>query len=179
MKNFLKLEGFVDTTAASIALQLHPELWNAHNSRKDYERSPHRQTSDIWVRTAEKREDFAQPHWPVWYPAYKQLPALRPIIFALMARVEATHLGGVLITRIPAGARVLPHADTGWHPRHFGVKLYVPLASNDKCVFRVEDEEAVMRVGEVWWIDNTRVHEVINDGDTDRETLIICMRAEE
>lgn len=175
MKNFLKLDGFVDTSAISIALQLHSELWNAHNSRKDYEGSPHRETSDIWVRTAEKREDFPNPHYPVWYPAAQVLP-VRQLIFALMARVEAEHLGAVLITKIPPGCRVKPHADTGWHPAFFQCKLYLPLASNDKCVFRVDDEKAVMRTGEVWWVDNTLEHEVVNDGETDRITLIVCMR---
>lgn len=95
-----------------------------------------------------------------------------------MARVQASHLGGVLITRIPAGGRILPHADKGWHPEFYNCKLYVVLESNPKCVFRVEDERVVMNQGDVWRIDNTKEHEVVNDGETERMTLIICMRQE-
>ena len=39
----------------------------------------------------------------MFYPAWHALPHLRPIVFGLMARLEAVQLGGVLITRVPAG----------------------------------------------------------------------------
>lgn len=184
MNNFLKLGGSVDTSALSVALQLQPGLWNAHAERKEYANSPHKAASDIWLRyndldnLKDGYKKFTEQHDSVWHPAAKMLPQVRDIVFDLMARCEAERLGGILITKIPAGQRVLPHIDRGWHPEYYNVKLYVPLQSNERCVNRVEDERVVMRVGEVWYFDNTKEHEVINDGDTDRVTLIICLRSD-
>ena len=140
---------------------------------------------DIWVRyraeeefDPEKPEEFISPHFSVWYPAYYALMQLRPIIFGMMARVEGTHLGGVLITRIPAGGHIESHADKGWHPEFYNTKLYLPIATNDQCWFRVEDEKVVMKTGDIWWLDNTVEHEIANEGETERMTLIVCTRRE-
>lgn len=178
LKNFLKIAEGVDVLPLLLGLQRQPELWNRNTLRKEAPGTPHAEMTDIWVRFAEKEEDFPKPHFATWYPAYWKLPQLRPIIFALMARVEATHLGGVLITRIPPGGVIHPHVDTGWHPEFYNTKLYVVLQSNPQCVFRVEDEKVSMRVGDVWRIDNTKEHEVVNAGDAERMTLIICTRCE-
>lgn len=178
MRNFLKVVEGLDVLPLLLSLQRQPELWGKNALRKEAPGSPHAEMTDIWVRFAEKEEDFPKPHFATWYPAYHALPQLRQIIFALMARVEATHLGGVLITRIPPGGVIQPHADAGWHPEFYNCKLYVVLASNPKCIFRVEDETASMRPGDVWRIDNTKEHEVVNAGDTERMTLIICMRCD-
>lgn len=168
-----------------LQLQLHPELWDQHPLRRTRDGSPHTAMRDIWVRfrdwkehNPEKPAEFTQQHFPIWYPAYYALPALRPMLFWMMNRTEATHMGGVLITRIPPGERIEPHADVEWHPKFYNCKLYLPLATNSECVFRVEDEEVVMKTGELWWLDNTKEHEVVNDGPTDRMTLITCLRCE-
>jgi hypothetical protein len=183
MKNFLQIPGEVDTVPLLMSLQLQPELWNQHRYRKDTPGTSHDQMSDIWIRFRAQEEcvqtnaDIGE-HFPVFYPAYYSLPQLRPIIFSLMARMEATHLGGILITKIPPGGKIAPHADKGWHPEFYNCKLYVPLQSNAQCVNRVENEAVTMEAGSVWWFDNTKVHSVENNGAEDRITLIVCMRRE-
>lgn len=177
MRNFLQI-GSIDVLPINAQIQRNPQLWNMHRERKEYEGTPHKQMDDIWVRHAESREAFDGPHFAKWYPAYQELPAVRSIIFTLMARMEATHLGGVLITKVPSKENVYPHIDKGWHPEFYNCKAYVVLQSNPRCVFRVEDEKVIMAHGDVWRIDNTKEHEVINDGDSERMTLIVCMRCE-
>lgn len=186
MKNFMKIAD-VDVMPLRLALLQHPELWNQNAVRKVAPGTPHAAMSDIWVRYNDDTEcrktgdysKFNDAHDPIWYPAYYALPQLRPLIFWLMSRVEATRLGGVLITKIPPGGRIAPHADKGWHVEHYNTKLYVVLQANPQCVNRVEDESVLMQAGEVWFFDNTKEHEVVNDGDDDRITLIICMRKED
>lgn len=178
MRNFLKVAEGIDVVPLLLELQRQPELWDANRARKDAPESPHREMSDIWIRHAQNAEQFQSPHFASWYPAFAALPSLRKLIFDSMARVQASHLGGVLITRIQAGGKIFPHSDRGWHPEFYNCKLYVVLESNPKCVFRVEDEGVVMKQGDVWRIDNTKEHEVVNAGDTERMTLIICMRQE-
>lgn len=185
MKNFLQLPGKVDVTSLLVSLQLQPELWDSHNQRKKFANSPHIHTSDIWVRhndptkfTGDYKTWVRAECDSVWWPAAEKLVPIKPLIFDLMARCQATRLGAVLITKIPAGKSVLAHADVGWHPMYYNMKLYVPLQANEKCINRVEDEKVVMRAGEVWYFDNTKEHDVVNDGDTDRIVLIVCLKVE-
>lgn len=185
MKNFLHIASGINVTPLAMAISLQPELWNNHNHRKEFEGTAHACTSDIWVRYKDiggMDGDYAKftdgPHESAWYPAYEKLPQVRSIIFGLMAKCEAVRLGGVLITRIPPGGHVLPHTDRGWHPEYYNTKVYVPLASNPQCVNRVEDEHVVMAAGDAWYFNNTVDHEVINNGPTERITLIVCMRTD-
>ncbi len=184
MKYFQQIASGIDVIPLSLALARQPELWNAHNERKEYELSAHIGTSDIWVRYNDRKnldqgyEKYTSEHDSVWLSAYQKLPQLRSIVFGLMARCEATRLGGVLITKIPAGGHVLPHADTGWHPNYYETKIYVPILTNPKVVNRVMEEKVIMSVGDAWYFNNTVEHEVTNDGNSDRVTLIVCMKCE-
>ena len=153
-----------------------PELWGENEWRKGLE--AHTEMRDIWIRYGDVPDDVMRPHFAHWYPAYAKLPSLRPLIFNLMRMAEATHLGGVLITRIPPGGKINAHVDRGWHPEFYNCKLYLVLKSNPQCVFRVGDERVTMKEGELWRINNLVEHDVVNDGDTERMTLIMCMKQE-
>lgn len=183
MKNFLKIADDLDPTALAAALHLHPELWDQHGERKAYEGSPHLAMHDIWMRFNDPKnlalgyEKFTAEHDAVWYPSAAILP-VKPLVFDLMARVQATRLGGVLITKVQPGGKILPHADKGWHPEHYNMKVYVPIQSNPGCWNRVGDERVSMKIGEAWYFNNLVEHEVANEGEDDRTTLIVCMRCE-
>ena len=178
MRHFLRIAEGLDVLPLVQSIHRQPELWNQHSIRKLTPGTPHSQMNDIWLRYAASEAEFCKPHFASWYPAFNALPHARQFIFGLMARVEATHLGGVLITRIPPGGKIEAHTDRGWHPEFYNCKLYVVLRSNPDCIFRVEDERVAMAPGEVWQIDNTKEHDVINGGDSERMTLIICARCE-
>lgn len=180
MENMLKVCDNVDVLPLLTELHTHKELWNSIPARTENKNSPHYGADDIWVRYNDPSNLAAgdTPHFAVWYPAYHKLPALRSIIFPLMARFSATQLGGILITRIPPGGSIKPHVDSGWHPAHYPLKLYVVLKGNDKCVNRVGEDRVAMRTGEVWYFDNMVEHAVVNGGDEERITLIICLRTE-
>ncbi|ENH6337952.1 aspartyl/asparaginyl beta-hydroxylase domain-containing protein [Burkholderia vietnamiensis] len=186
MNNLIRIGAGIDTAPLLLAIARQPGLWNRHTARTDPKGGPHADVSDIWLRYNDEKPykaagdytGFNDAHDAIFYPEWYALPQVRPIVFGLMARVEGTRLGGVLITKIPAGKRVLPHADDNWHVRHYNTKLYVPLQSNAKCWNRVEDETVVMAPGEVWYFDNAKEHEVVNEGDDDRITLIVSIRCE-
>ena len=183
MRNFQLIATGVDVLPLVMSLYRQPELWNANNARTCGEGSFYG-TDDIWCRFRDpseltSREAFAEPFVPVMYPAWHALPHLRPLVFSLMARLEAVQLGGVLITRVPGGQQVKPHDDRGrWHPEFFTTKAYVPLATNARCYSTCEDERVVMDVGSVWLFDNLKTHSTVNEGETDRITLIVSMRCE-
>jgi hypothetical protein len=183
MRHFQQIAANVETLPLVLDLYRQPELWDEHPERTGGPGS-FVGTSDIWVRFRPRGEltnveSYKEPFTPKFYPAWYLLPHLRPIVFGLMARVEAVALGGILITRVPAGQQVAPHDDRGrWHPEHYATKAYLPLATNQQCYSTCADERVVMQVGEAWLFDNLKVHSTVNDGETDRVTLIVSMRCE-
>jgi hypothetical protein len=181
MSEFIRIASGIDVSAVLTQLDGQPGLWAANPQRLS---GPHRETSDIWVRYRDLAEltgpeSFREPHFSVWYPAWRALPALRPIVFGLCATVESVHLGGILVTRMPPGATVYPHDDRGtWHSEWHNMKLWMPLRANDVCVNTCEDESVVMKPGEAWTFSNLKTHSVENRGDSERICLIVCCRSE-
>jgi mannose-6-phosphate isomerase-like protein (cupin superfamily) len=170
-------------------LDASPDLWGSRKGRCEGN-SPHRETSDVWARYARPEEigepGFSQrPHHSVWYtPEIRSLPSILDLTLAVRRAICGPEmqagdlrLGGVLLTRIPAGKQVYPHHDRGsWHSEHYDLKTWMVLRGNDECLNTVEDESMVWKPGECWSHDNLRVHSVRNGGDSERIVLIMCFR---
>lgn len=183
MRNFLQVAANIDVLPVTLDLYRHPELWGQHPERTTAD-GPHRDISDIWVRFRPYEElvspeTYAQPFIPTMYPAWHALPALRPLVLSLMARLGAVQLGIILITKVPPGKQVAPHDDRGrWGASFFNTKVAIPLATNDRCFNTCEEEHVVMDLGSAWCFNNQVVHTTVNDGETDRVTLLVSMRVE-
>lgn len=188
MKNFLKIAEGINVKPLLWQLEARPDLWDMHRVRKEAPGTPHSKMSDIWVRYNDvgpfeesgNYSKFNDQHFPVWYPAYRALPALKPTIFSLMAMVDGEHLGGVLITRIPPGDGIEEHADKGWHVEFYD-KFYLSIKSSPGSKFICHEkgiEELEPKQGEVWRFDNRLPHSVRNESNEDRITLIVCIRTE-
>jgi hypothetical protein len=168
-----------DVTDLAAQVHAHPELWDQNPMRTEWKEGPFTETSDIWLRFAGDPEEFSGEHFPVFYPGWWLMPALHPIVFHMMSLVRATTLGGVMLTRIPAGAKIPTHTDKGsWHAEFYPLKAYVIIQSNPQCVNRYEDEEYVFPTGDAWLFNNLVEHSVYNCGETDRIAAIVCMRNE-
>lgn len=184
MRNFLQIAGGVDVLPLMLDLNRSPGLWNQHTARTEGADSPHRTVDDIWCRFREPSEltcaaSYAEAFVPCMYPAWHALPHLRPLVFALMARLEAVQLGLILITRVAPGAQAAPHHDRGrWAASFFNVKVALPLTTNPGCYNTCEDERVTMATGEAWLFNNQVIHSTCNDGDTDRITLLASLRCE-
>lgn len=181
MKNFLQIGAGVDVMPLLLEIK-RQDLWDKNQARL-YPTSPHRETHDIWLRYNDEKKHketgdystFNDPHDGVWYPAFYALPAARPIIFNLMARVEGERLGGVLIYNVPAGKKIYPHVDTGWHVDYFE-KFNICLSSNPKARFCYAGETMFAKPGDVHWFINNIEHEVFNDGEDDHIVMTVCIR---
>jgi hypothetical protein len=159
------------------AVQAHPELWNQQTARTEHPNSPHHEVDDIWVRYADPktvREDGS--HESIWYPPADVLP-VRELVFPLMAAVGGEKLGGILITRVPAGKQVKPHTDLGWHARHYD-KFAIQLQGNREQAFHFDDGALVTKAGDLYTFDNAYRHWVTNPSSEARITLIACIRTE-
>lgn len=184
MKHFSLIAQGVDVSGVNAELNAQPELWNARTYRTERPDSPHNGIDDIWVRwraeaECTSHERINEMHYPVFWPAWYALPSLHPIVRNLSHAVNATALGGILITKIRPGEMVKPHIDKGsWHAETFNVKCYLCLAGNPLSLNWVEDEPFNPREGDVFSFSNQKLHHVTNEGSSDRVTCIICFRVE-
>lgn len=188
MKHFQLIKSGIDVSALREQIAANSGLWNVHKNRMALPNNPFDGTDDIWVRYNDLDKakpdlaGFTDEHVPVWYPAWERLPALRPIIFDLMAHVQGEMLGGVLITRVPHGAEIKPHVDRGWHVEYFE-KYYISIDSAPGATFYCqvgEDVEGLTPLaGQCWKFNNTKLHWVMNTSGKARVTLIVCIRSPE
>lgn len=184
MKNFRQIGAGIPVTEALAQIQAQPQLWDRDPERTSMPGSPHAQSSDIWLRFRAKHEltepvKYGEPHFAEFYPAWRDLPAIHPIVFGVMAKMQAVYLGGILMTRLAPGTAILPHVDRGWHPEFLNVKAYVIIKANEACLNHCLDETVTMRPGDAWLFNNLVTHSVENNGDDERIALIITMRCEQ
>ena len=167
----------IDVGPVLWALREHPQLWNQNPERTESEASPHHEADDIWIRFGDpERVKDGAPHDSHWYPGADIL-GVKSMCLDLMRGVNGVELGGVLITRIPAGKCVKPHTDPGWHARRYD-KFAIQITSAPGQVFYVEDEQLETRPGDVFTFDNSFTHWVTNPTPYERVTMIVCVRKE-
>ena len=183
--NYLKIASGVNFVPLLLAINRKPHLWDRNPARL-MAHGPHAQSHDIWIRYKDETENkstgdysnFSHEHEPIWYPAYRELPEIQPLIFGLMGdnRICGERLGGILIYKLEPGKRILAHIDTGWHVDYYE-KFNVCLASNPNTRFHYAAGDDMYAVpGDVHWFRNDVEHEVINDGDTDHVILTVCIK---
>jgi hypothetical protein len=147
---------------------------------------------DIWARFRDVGEYRAQygddyshitdEHDSVWLPPYSVLPSLRPLVFGLMNRVQGERLGGVLITKLPAGGSIKAHVDSGWHAGYYD-KYYLAIRNEVGAVFGwndaagKNDEIIYAKTGDCYLFRNDLPHWVQNDSNDERIALIVCIRS--
>jgi hypothetical protein len=170
----------VDVSGINRELENQPHLWNRDRFRTESLDSPHHGISDIWCRWRDPREltsakSHHEPHAAVNWPAWDALPSLHPLVRNLSHVVDATHRGGILITKTPPMCQVKPHVDTGWHARFYETKLYIVLRSNPLCLNTCGDAVENFREGDVWQYPNNILHSVLNNGHGDHVNVIVCL----
>lgn len=181
MGRFHLIADKVDVVPLSLELARNEALWDQSSMRRTYPGSPHAAMTDIIARYMPEADVTlarrGAEHRNVFWPAWHALPALRPIVFGLMARVSAVELGSILITRLPPGEAILPHSDAGhWAPEYYHCKAHLTVAGS--AVVRCAEDECAFLTGAVWTFDNLLTHSVQNVGDRDRISAIISMRCE-
>lgn len=77
-----------------------------------------------------------------------------------------------ILTRLPAGAEIRAHRDEGYSLKR-SHRIHMPIVSNPDVQFQVGDLMFHMPVGEMWEINNRRVHAVKNGGSEARIHLIM------
>jgi hypothetical protein len=149
--------------------------------------SPHKEMTDIWVRynpienynsdILNSKSNFNNEHDSVWYPVVDKIPSVKKVIFDLMTTVQGERLGGIFITKLPPNGNIAKHTDSSWHASYYD-KFYVPILNKKGSVFCFEDGNIDPDLGDAWWFDNSQTHWIENNTDTDRISMIVCIRTE-
>ena len=181
MRNFLRIAAGFNTTPLLLALQQQPQLWDVYPVRTTFPGTPVAACSDILLRfqrlpalPAWGAPASPDAHECIWLPASATLPQARPLIFETMRLVEGERLGRVIITRLPPGAKILPHMDADANSRYYHF-YHLLLAGSEDTPFTCGDEVVLMQPGELWLFDNLLEHALHNQGPHDRLSLIIAV----
>lgn len=183
MSRFIQLATQVETLPLRLELERNAAtLWDADPTRRTYPNTPHGQMVDICVRYMEphlltdlqvRKGEHRNVFWPAWY----ELPALRPVVFGLMTRVQAVELGSILITKLPPGGRILPHSDKGsWAAEYYNTKAHWTVQG--EAFVTCDNVTAKFESGTVWTFDNLLQHDIVNEGYDDRVCVIVSMRCD-
>lgn len=182
--NFQLVRQGLDVASLLDQIEAHPELWGQQTARLGVG-SPHAQSTDIWVRYRDldayrdqhgaDMRAFCDEHKSVWLPPSEFLSEAMPIARLLAGGDE--RLGGVLLTRLPAGCVIAPHVDAGWHAAAH-VKFYVAVKVRAGAVFGFPDGDIKASDGDVWQFRNDVPHWVLNDSAEERISMIVCVKKE-
>jgi hypothetical protein len=175
MKYLHKIASGINVIPLQLELKRNAQLWNTNTQRTEHESSPHHQVDDIWVRYAGSYEEGQSSHMSEWMTDL--LPSAKQHARAIMNLVNGDALGGVLITRIPPGAKVLPHVDRGWHAEYYD-KFILQVEAHPQQAFCYEDGQFVSQPGDLYWFYNQQEHWIINDSPIERISLIVCVKLE-
>ncbi len=188
MMNFQLLPS-IDPTKLLMKIKQNPDLWKEDTFLRDYPQGPFGEIESIMLRFPEKRvfeqeeelekykrgESCFDQHESIDYPAYSILSEARPLVMGLMAYVGGERLGRVMINKIASGGRIYPHADTPEHTDYY-TRFHIVLQSGAGCFIRAGDEQLDMRTGQVFWFNNKLEHEVVNNSDADRISMVIDIK---
>ena len=164
--------GSADVNALVGRLKSIPEsLWESENENKPNKFARLNDTSHIIFRFLSSADNvFDYNDHPVLWDEWKDF--LLPIM-----EQAATSLGyqnyrfpRVMLARLPAGGEVSRHSDG--EASHYIHKMHVPLITNKETVFHVGNKSKNLPVGEIFEVNNKRIHAVKNDGEQDRIHLI-------
>ncbi|MFN0292909.1 aspartyl/asparaginyl beta-hydroxylase domain-containing protein [Pedobacter helvus] len=148
--------------------------WANHYNIKDYSgewksislRSASGSSSDIYANYTD------QPFKDT--PLLAELPYLQSVLAAWKCEKES-----VRFLALYPGSEIKPHKDKGCSYQDGNFRLHIPVVTNNKVDFIVENQNYFLAPGTCWYMDFSKEHSVRNNGDTVRIHLVIdCLRNE-
>lgn len=110
---------------------------------------------------------------PTPHPHYEKFKdALAPVFeFIRNCYGNEGWLVRALFARLRPQGRIPLHIDRSFSLTH-GHRVHIPIITNEKSLFLVDGSTRVLREGEVWEINNVRLHGAENNGDAWRVHFI-------
>jgi hypothetical protein len=101
-------------------------------------------------------------------PLLAECPAIARFLASLACPVMSARL-----LNLRCGALIKPHRDAELAFEKGEARLHLPIVTNPRVEFVIDDERVVMEAGTCWYINANLTHRVANQGDTDRIHLVV------
>ena len=125
----------------------------------------------VW---ADKR--YAGEHWMTCplIEEYEKTPNYDLFILAsIIEKKMQCRVKNLMFYAMLPGGDIPPHRDMVGNVGFGGLRLHVPIITNDKVNFIVDGRKVNMGVGELWALDTSYTHSVTNFGSTNRIHLVM------
>ena len=145
-------------------------LWKAEDEDKPNKYARLNDTRHIMFRFINPGESVFDFHdYPLW-DEWKDV--LLPIMeqAAKSLGYENYRFPRAMLAKLPARSEISRHSDGD--ASHYIHKIHVPLITNPETVFHVGREARHLPAGEIFEVNNKRIHAVKNNGDQDRVHFI-------
>lgn len=167
-KNFIGHGRIDHAKIKDLVLNQTEEAWNTDPYRQ-IRYKEHKDTHTIPILYDKDRRHFD----PTRKEKYLEFEMVLTPVFEKLAQLF-NHEGCIvrcMFARLKSGGMIPPHCDKGYSLNH-SHRVHIPIATNNQAVLTVGDEDKVLREGEVWEINNSRVHAAKNGGAEPRIHLI-------
>jgi hypothetical protein len=173
LHNFLLVQDRIDPRPFLAEIDGQPGAWEAQTGRQ--EKIPVQgEAKAIPLRGMRKSMAYGRAgrdvHEARWTSSSTAYPHARTFLEAIAERLDA-RMGRAKLVLLPPGRRVYPHIDRGTYYRLHD-RYHLVLQSPDGSFLKSGGEEVRMAEGQLWWFDNRKMHEAINDGSHPRIHLI-------
>jgi hypothetical protein len=97
--------------------------------------------------------------------------AVYPIVMDLK-RIHGGRMGNVMLAMLNGNSIIPAHWDVGDY-LDVSRRNHIPIITNDEVIFSIDGEDAIMKEGQCWEINNNKIHRVENKSTLSRVHLII------
>jgi len=137
------------------------------DERRQKRFSVHLHTHTIFLRKGDLRSEIFEYEDRAFLNKYKY-------IFELIEKetdIGLDRIKNAIFVLMPPNTSIARHVD-GCALLSGLIRTHVPIITNEQVIFEVDGESKHMKAGEIWSIDNLRIHGVQNNGNEGRIHLI-------
>lgn len=152
--------------------ELPDKVWNEHTLRQTlFEPHKYTQTLEImWDIESLQTNKIGKIHSNYYKLDMESfLNKLKPIYESIYGKGDFIR---VLLVKLKCNTNIAPHIDNG-ESLIKCKRTHIPIITNENVKFTIGGETKYLQEGEIWEINNTEEHSVVNDSDEDRIHLIV------
>lgn len=164
--------GKVDTTAIKALLDTKTEEEWQENGLRQQQFKVHKDTQSLVLKWSANTATDTPVETKSHFATFESV--LKPVLDMIQHEYKYQNpvIRKAMFAKLKAGGVISDHMD-GAVALRMVHRIHIPIVTNDKVHFFIDDIDHRFNVGEVIEIDNTRYHSVRNEGDQDRIHLII------
>lgn len=170
MRDYVKLPLQFDAARLKRDLaEVKPDEWIKHFNQYNYEGDW--SVASLRSNGGHTKQIYPDPHSPDNFQDTEILarcPYVREVLDTIRCEKES-----VRFMLLAPGARIKEHKDFFMGFEDGVIRLHIPVTTNEKVEFYLNNQLVTMREGELWYLDFSQKHRVENNGSEDRIHLVI------